>query len=128
MSGLLLDTHALLWYAADNPRLSPAASAAITRTPEVFVSAVTAWEIRTKFRLGRLPGAVSVAVNVAEAVRRMAFAELPIRFADAELAGALPGAHRDPFDRLLAAQALGHSLRLVSNDAALDAFGVTRVW
>ncbi len=128
MTGLLLDTHALLWYAADNPLLSPTASKAITDTPRVFVSAASAWEIRTKFRLGRLPGAYSVARDVAEAVRRMAFVELPIGFADAELAGALPGKHRDPFDRMIAAQALGHSLHVASNDAALDAFGVTRVW
>ncbi len=128
MSGLLLDTHTLLWYAANSPSLTTTASHAITQTPDVYVSAATAWEIRTKFRLGKLPGAVSVARDVGAAVRRMAFLELSIRLVDAELAGALPGAHGDPFDRMLAAQAIGHSLRVVSNDTALDALGVTRVW
>ena len=128
MSGLLLDTHTLLWYAADSPSLTATASSMITQTPDVYVSAATAWEIRTKFRLGKLPGAVAVARDVSAAVRRMAFLELPIRLVDAELAGSLPGTHGDPFDRMLAAQAIGHSLLVVSNDASLDAFGVTRVW
>ncbi len=128
MSGLLLDTHALLWYAATNPLLSAETVRQVNDADDVFVSAASAWEIRTKARIGKLPGARSVSRDVQAAVRRMRFRELPIGFADAERAGALPGAHRDPFDRLLAAQALNHGLALVSNDEALDVFGVRRVW
>lgn len=128
MRGLLLDSHAFLWFATGDAALSPVAREAITCTPDVFVSAATAWEVRTKYRLGKLPAAAVLAHDLAAAVRRLALAELPITFADGDLAGALAGTHRDPFDRMLVAQALNHELALVSNEAAFDAFGVTRVW
>lgn len=129
MASLLLDTHALLWWLDGDERLSPAARAAIADPANLaMVSAASAWEITTKHRLGKLPGAAEVARDVAGAVASQAFADLPISLRDAERAGRLPGAHRDPFDRMLAAQALAADLELVSIDPVFDDFGVRRFW
>lgn len=128
MKGLLLDTHAFLWFATGDEALSVIAREAITTTSDVFVSAASAWEVRTKYRLGKLASAAVLAHDVAAAVRRLELTELPIAFADGDLAGALVGTHRDPFDRMLIAQSLNHELSLVSNETVFDEFGVTRVW
>jgi PIN domain nuclease of toxin-antitoxin system len=129
VASLLLDTHALLWWLDGDERLSPAARAAIADPANLaMVSAASAWEITTKHRLGKLPGAAEVARDVAGAVASQAFADLPISLRDAERAGRLPGAHRDPFDRMLAAQALAADLELVSIDPVFDDFGVRRFW
>ena len=128
MKGILLDTHAFLWFATGDEELSIVARDAITETDEVFVSAATAWEVRTKYRLGKLSSAAVLAHDLAAAVRRLELTELPITFADGDLAGALAGTHRDPFDRMLIAQSLNHELSLVSNEAVFDEFGVTRIW
>ena len=125
----LLDTHALLWWIADSGRLSDTAHRVISNeTNDICVSAASAWEISTKFRLGRLPGSEVVASDFARCVASQGFEELPIGFADAERAGRLPGPHRDPFDRMLIAQALARDLAIVSIDAAFDRYGVNRVW
>jgi PIN domain nuclease of toxin-antitoxin system len=128
MKGLLLDTHAFLWFATGDEALSIAAREAITTTTDVFVSAASAWEVRTKYRLGKLPSAAVLAHDLSAAVRRLALTELPVSFADGDLAGALVGTHRDPFDRMLIAQSLNHELALVSNETVFDEFGVTRMW
>jgi PIN domain nuclease of toxin-antitoxin system len=128
MNGLLLDTHAFLWFATGDTALSTAAQEAIVSAPRVFVSAASAWEVRTKYRLGKLPSAALLAHDLATVVKRLAFEELPVTFADGDLAGALEGAHRDPFDRMMIAQALNHELSLVSNDTVFESFGVTRLW
>jgi len=128
VKGLLLDTHAFLWFATGDEALSVAARKAITDTSDVFVSAASAWEVRTKYRLGKLASAAVLANDLAAAVQRLEFTELPISFADGDLAGALIGTHRDPFDRMLIAQSLNHELSLISNEAVFDDFGVTRVW
>jgi len=101
---LLLDTHALLcWFAGDN-HLSMAVKTLLELpSTQVLVSAASAWEISTKHRLGRLPGAGPLATDFVGCVRGQGFAELPITWADAQRAGSLPGKHRDPFDRMLAA-------------------------
>ena len=80
------------------------------------------------YRVGKLPGAEPVALDVAGAISAQGFGHLPIRVVDAERAGRLPGTHRDPFDRMLAAQALARDLAVVSADAALDAYGIRRIW
>jgi len=128
VKGLLLDTHAFLWFATGDEALSLVAREAITTTGEVFVSAASAWEVRTKYRLGKLASAAVLAHDLAAAVRRLELTELPITFGDGDLAGALAGTHRDPFDRMLIAQSLNHELSLVSNETVFDEFGVTRVW
>ena len=126
---LLLDTHAFLWWLTDSPRLSePARQAIAAETNEVLVSAASAWEITTKHRLGKLPNAEAVARDVAGTIARQDFDELPITVDDAAQAGALPGSHRDPFDRMLIAQALLGNLVLVSNESLFDQYGVHRLW
>jgi len=126
---LLLDTHTFLWWLNGDAALSSAAQAAISdRASEVHLSAASAWEIATKFRLGKLPGAAAVAADVAGAAAAQGFQELPISLRHGEKAGALPGPHRDPFDRMLIAQAMLEDLAIVSNDEAFDAYGVRRLW
>ena len=126
---VLLDTHAFVWWVADSRRLSELARNAIRNEANaIVVSAVSAWEIATKHRLGRLPEADGLAGDIRGAIVRQGFAELPISVATAERAGRLPGPHRDPFDRMLIAQALAHELALVSNEEAFDRYGVNRLW
>jgi PIN domain nuclease of toxin-antitoxin system len=126
---LLLDTHTLLWWLDGDRRMSKRARALVGRDAhEVFVSAASAWEITTKWRLGKLPGAADVAADVAGAVASQVFLPLSISLAHAQLAGQLTTTHRDPFDRMLAAQALVEGLPIVSNDEAFDLFGVIRLW
>ncbi len=95
---------------------------------EVFISAVSAWEISTKYRIGKLPAAAIFAADVVGAAASQGFGELPINLHHGQLAGSLPGPHRDPFDRMLAAQALLADLMLVSNETVFDRYGVRRLW
>ncbi|WP_419162512.1 type II toxin-antitoxin system VapC family toxin [Candidatus Palauibacter sp.] len=126
---VLLDTHAFLWWLADSGRLSrPARRVIADETNDIVVSAASAWEIATKYRIGRLPGRETVALDVVGHIAGQGLRELPISVTDAERAGRLPGPHRDPFDRMLAAQALVRGLSLVSADAVFDRYGVARVW
>ena len=126
---VLLDTHAFLWWIADSERLSgPARSAIADESNDIVVSAASAWEIATKFRIGKLPGCEAVAIDVAGHIAGQGFEALAIGVADAERAGRLPGSHRDPFDRMLAAQALAREFPVVSVDPVFDDFGVVRLW
>lgn len=126
---LLLDTHAFLWWLAGNERLSMKGRRAIDDADnDVIVSAASAWEITTKHRIGKLPEASAVAQDVAAAVASQGFEELPITVDDAERAGRLPGPHRDPFDRVLIAQAIAHDLVIISIDGRFDQYGVNRLW
>lgn len=125
----LLDTHTLLWWMTADERLSSMASSLIRkRENDPLVSAVSAWEIATKFRLGRLPAASDLVRNFTAdlAARRMAI--LPMSAEHGLQAGLLPGPHRDPFDRMLIAQALAEEVPILSNDKAFDAYGVRRLW
>lgn len=124
---LLLDTHALLWWLEGNVQLPARARDAITQH-DAFVSAATAWEVTTKVRIGKLPRAAHLATGFAEHVRREGFLELPISLEHAERSGNLPGHHRDPFDRMLIAQAQAENLVLVSNETVFDSYGVQRLW
>jgi PIN domain nuclease of toxin-antitoxin system len=125
---LLLDTHTLLWWLDGNTRLSRRARAVIADGfNEIFVSAASAWEISTKFRLGKLPGASAVATDVVGAVASQTFTPLDITILHAQRAGRLAGEHRDPFDRMLIAQAQIEDLTVVSDDAVFDAYGVERI-
>ena len=126
---MLLDTHAFLWWISDSGKLSTAAREAIKdESNDIAVSAASAWEIATKFRIGKLPGCEAIALDVASHIRRQGFEELAISVVEAERAGRLPVPHRDPFDRMLAAQALLRQLPLVSADQVFDDFNVTRLW
>lgn len=125
----LLDTHALLWAAFDKGLLSPRARRVIqSASNEILVSAASAWEIATKFRLGKLPHAQVLADDFIRIVTSAGYVLLPISVEHALRAGRMIGEHRDPFDRMLAAQAIHEDIRLVSNDTQLDPFGVRRVW
>ena len=126
---LLLDTHAFLWWLAGSRRLSePARRAIENEANDVLISAASAWEITTKHRLGKLPEADAVALDVSGTIASQSFEELPISVDDAGRAGALPGPHRDPFDRVLAAQALARDLVVVSTDPVFDRYAVRRLW
>jgi PIN domain nuclease of toxin-antitoxin system len=123
---LLLDTHALIWWLAGDEALSLPAREAITdEDNSVFVSAASIWEITTKARLGKLS---AIAADLETAAADQGFIGLPISLRHGHLAGALPGPHRDPFDRMLIAQAILDNLVLVSNERPFDAYGVGRLW
>lgn len=94
----------------------------------VLVSAASAWEITTKARLGKLPGAVDVAANVLACIVGQGFTGLPISVEHAQRAGNLPGPHRDPFDRMLIAQSQTEDLPIVTNEAVFETYGVRRLW
>jgi PIN domain nuclease of toxin-antitoxin system len=118
---LLLDAHALLWWIRDDPDLLDDARTAIaSELNDVLVSALTVWEIETKRALGRLdaPG------GLVDAIEQLGFDIVPVTGRDAERAAALPFHHRDPFDRMLVAQAMRLDAVLVSRDAALDRYGI----
>lgn len=126
---LLLDTHTLIWWVIDSPRLTgPARRAIMDAANDVFVSAASAWEIATKTRIGKLPGMEPLSTNIGATIVAEGFTPLPIAVPHAERAGGLPGPHKDPFDRMLIAQALTDELHLVSNEVIFDQYGVARVW
>ena len=126
---LLLDTCTVLWAVLSPAALSPRAQQLIA-DPEntLFVSAATAWEIATKVRLGKLPGAEQFESNYAEVLGQAGYTPLAIEAEAALRAGRLTAAHRDPFDRILAAQALGLDIQVLTPDIQFDSLGVRRVW
>lgn len=125
----LLDTHVLLWWFTDDARLSAAARATIAdEANEIFVSAASAWEIATKVRLGKLESVPEAAVRFVELVDADGFAHLPMTHLHALRAGAYAHPHRDPFDRMLAAQSEIESLVLVTRDPAFASFDTRTLW
>ena len=125
----LLDTHTFLWWMTDSGRLPEEVRRTIAdESNEVLVSAASAWEITTKHRLGKLPEAGPIAADVAGVITDQGFAALAITVEEAARAGALPGPHRDPFDRVLIAQSLSRNLVLVSNETQFDRYGIHRLW
>jgi PIN domain nuclease of toxin-antitoxin system len=126
---LLLDTHALIWWLAGDETLSRRAREAIAdEANTVAVSAASAMEVATKFRIGKLPGAALLAQDFETIIAEQGFAELAISVHHARLAGEMNIAHTDPFDRLLIAQAQADDMVLVSNEALFDGFAVKRLW
>jgi PIN domain nuclease of toxin-antitoxin system len=126
---LLLDTHTLLWWIADDERLSPRASALIADgANEVLVSAASAWEIVVKSALGRVEIPAPVDRFLTAQLEANAFVPLPIQMRHALGLAALPGVHRDPFDRILVAQAVAEDLTLVSRDRVLRRYPVAVEW
>jgi PIN domain nuclease of toxin-antitoxin system len=126
---LLLDTHALIWWLAGDAALSVLARDAIGDMGNtVAVSAASAMEISTKFRLGKLDQAALLARDFDAIVRAQGFVELPITFRHAGTAGAMGIAHKDPFDRILIAQAQVEDMVLVSNERLFDGYAVRRLW
>jgi PIN domain nuclease of toxin-antitoxin system len=126
---LLLDTHALIWWLLGDEALSRRAREAIAdEANDVAVSAASAMEVATKFRIGKLPDAALLAQDFEAIIADQGFIELPISVHHARLAGEMNIAHKDPFDRLLIAQALAEDMVLVSNEALFDSFAVKRLW
>jgi PIN domain nuclease of toxin-antitoxin system len=127
---VLLDTHALLWALAEPLRLSPRISGLIREaSTEVIVSSASAWEIATKRRLGRLPEGGPIVVGYASHLKMLRAEELPIRSAHALMAESFAVDHLDPFDRMLAAQALIEGMPLVTDDRAFRLFAdVQTLW
>lgn len=126
---VLLDSHAFIWFLTGNPRFSPRARQAIEATEAtVFVSAASAWEIATKVRAGKWPEAAEVANSLDKVLLERNFSGLAVTVQHGTLAGFLPGDHRDPFDRMLAAQAITENLPLVTADPAFRSFQVTVLW
>ena len=126
---LLLDTHALIWWLLGDEALSaPAQTAIADRSNDSFVSAASAWEITTKYRIGKLPQAAFLVADVAGIAAGQGFTELPISMRHGQIAGSLPGIHKDPFDRILVAQAIAEDMAIISIDAVLGAYGIVRLW
>ena len=126
---LLLDTHALIWWLEGNDALSPRARESIAdESNSIAVSAASAMEVATKFRLGKLPGAALLAQDFEAIVASQGFTELAISVHHARLAGEMNIAHKDPFDRFLIAQAQAEEMVLVSNEALFDSVAIQRLW
>ena len=122
---VLLDTHIFLWWLFDDPKLPVGIKRVIANTDNsIYVSAATVWEIATKFRIGKLPHAASVAKNTPLWIERAGFQALSVTPNHAQLAGSWDIAHRDPFDRMLAAQSSLEKMALVSVDKVVTLFPI----
>lgn len=128
--GVLLDTHAFVWAATDPSQLAARARALVEEpTTPVYVSAASAWEIATKVRLGKFPDAQPIYDQFVEITSQLRAELLPITAAQALAAGAMPWEHRDPFDRMLASQAMSLNLTLLTRDRALhELAGLSTTW
>jgi PIN domain nuclease of toxin-antitoxin system len=125
----LLDTHTLIWWMTTDLHLSKFARSLIEDENNILlVSAVSAWEIATKVRLGKLPAAADLVQDFVDDLRRQRMEVLAVSAEHGIRAGLLPGPHKDPFDRMLIAQAQAENVPIVSNDRALDGYGVRRLW
>ena len=126
---LLLDTHAFLWWVTDNDKLSRKARAAITETAnECFLSVVSAWEMAIKSSVGKLKLPEPLDRFVPAQLVANGFVQLPIEFRHVAKVATLTFHHRDPFDRLLIAQAIEEKMHIVSADATFKRYGVKRIW
>ncbi len=129
MSRYLLDTHTFLWWAFNDDRLSYVARDIIRNHESVlFLSAASAWEISTKHRIGKLPEASTIVDDLPGLLRRARVEPLPITLEDALLAGSLKHEHRDPFDRMIIAQAQLRTVPIVTNDSAFSGFAREVLW
>ncbi|MES2444007.1 MAG: type II toxin-antitoxin system VapC family toxin [Pseudomonadota bacterium] len=129
MTGFLADTHVLIWWWHDDDRLSSSARAILADSAaRIFVPTVCAWEIANKVRIGKLPQMAPFVDRYDALVSADGFLHLDLRYDHALRAGALAGDHRDPFDRLIAAQALIEKLAVVTSDRAFADFGCDVLW
>ncbi len=128
MTRVLLDTHAFLWFITDDSRLTARARDAISSAEQALVSVASCWEIAIKASLGRLTLSAPPERLLAEQLAENSFDLLHIELAHVSGVAALPWHHRDPFDRLLAAQALDEKLPIASSDAIFKKYGVKRLW
>jgi PIN domain nuclease of toxin-antitoxin system len=124
----LLDTHTFLWFIEDNPRLSTKAKTLLESEVSLFISVACLWEIAIKISISRLTLTQPFATFIPDQLAKSAFEVLPITVEHLALVTALPLYHRDPFDRLLVAQAIVEQMPIVSTDNKLDAYNVKRIW
>lgn len=127
---LLLDTHVLIWALGAPDRLpAPVRARLVDRQQHLAVSAASAFEIATKHRLGRLPEAAGLVHGFEQQVARLDASVIPMQASHAITAGSLEWSHRDPFDRMLAAQAMSEGFELVSGDTAFVGLpGLALLW
>ncbi len=126
---VLLDTHVLIWWILGDRRLSAKAKRLIANEEvKILVSAASAWEISTKVRSGKLAEMAELVAHLPTILTEQKFAHLDITMSSALTAGSFEVPHRDPFDRILSAQALEERVPIISNDETLELFGVARVW
>jgi len=126
---LLLDSRVLVWWLAGDETLSLEAREAIgDSSNEVFVSAVSSWQIATKHRIGQMPRAGFLTGDAGSIVAEQGFTELPLSLRHGQVAGSLPALTQDPFVRALVAQAIVEELVVVSDQTAFDTYGVARLW
>ena len=126
---LLIDTHALIWFAEDSPGLSKAARAAIAdKSDHAFCSVASIWEIAIKLSLGKLRMSLRLEGGFDRLLEKNGLHILPVEYRHAARVAALPWHHRDPFDRLLVAQAMVEGMTVISHDAQLDAYAIDRIW
>jgi PIN domain nuclease of toxin-antitoxin system len=126
---LLLDTHAFIWWANNDPQLStPARIAVGDRANEIFLSSVSTWEMAIKVAIGKLTLSATVPVVVASQVSQYQFIPLPINYEHTYQVETMPLHHTDPFDRLLIAQALVENLLIVTCDSKFGPYGVSTLW
>jgi PIN domain nuclease of toxin-antitoxin system len=118
---LLLDTHVVLWWLTDDPTLSDDVKTMLDHEPDIYVSPATIWEVTIKQAIGKL----QAPTDLPEQIRDSGFRELPIMARHAIAAGRLPPVHRDPFDRMLVAQAQCEALTLVTRDAEIQKYDVS---
>ena len=129
MLRFLLDTHALLWLFSGDRALSDQAFEVISDpATRILVSAASAWEIATKLRLGKLSFGQDLVQDFRGYLDRAGLYEFPLLIDHGISAGSLPGVHKDPFDRMLAAQCKAESIPIISNDRTFDLYGVRRIW
>lgn len=126
---LLLDTHAFLWFVTSDPQLSETALDLIAEpTNEILISPASYWEIAIKVSLGKYPLSVPFEKFFQEGIDGSDMAILPIVVRHAAVLASLPMHHKDPFDRMIVSQGIAEQIPIVSADAALDAYGVQRLW
>lgn len=126
---LLLDTHAFLWFVTSDPQLSETALDLIAEpTNEILISPASYWEIAIKVSLGKYPLSVPFEKFFQEGIDGSDMAILPIEVRHAAVLASLPMHHKDPFDRMVVSQGIAEQIPIVSADAALDAYGVQRLW
>jgi PIN domain nuclease of toxin-antitoxin system len=123
----LLDTHTLIWFLENDAQLPASTRNLIEETPTIFISIASLWEIAIKANIGKLTLSFAF-TDIATQLSNLSITQLPITFNDLETYLSLPLHHRDPFDRILIAQAMNHSLTLIRNDSQMDAYSIQRLW
>jgi PIN domain nuclease of toxin-antitoxin system len=129
VNAVLLDTHVVLWWLEGGSRVSRRARTLIEDSAvKVFVSAASFWEIAIKYKAGKLDAAASLVSRFANEMEDNRFTELPVSIRHAIVAGLLETKHKDPFDRMLIAQARVEKLTILSTDSRFDEYDVPRLW